>query len=305
MGKIINFISIPFSYFINFLLNITNSFPLTIILFSVFFAIAYGTLSTIQGMVSTRMVFANKYVPIFQKRYVNDKKVFDTYLTKIYKACKVNQLSNIIFGVVMMILFISVATVVFQPLTSIFRISSDSLESAKFYLTNIQGAPKDLSEYGVLDFILQNKEKLAGTDIAAINSILQYKLDFLGSSFFAAPQIDSVFVVLPLFYLLMFGRSVIKSFKNAIKKKTTSSFLSFGLTTFFFISVFTAAFFFPVSYIAFLVLYRVVSLIIAPIQKKLVTKYFKSIEGGLKDKCEDILKEAEELPQQAHLLPML
>lgn len=187
----------------------------------------------------------------------------------------------------------SVATIIFQPLTSVFRLSSNEIDIVRDYLVKNLDLQKNASEYAILDMLFKNQDSL-NNSIPEIQNLLKYDLNFFGANFYSGPAQGSIVIVLPIIFLAMYLKDIIKGIISAIKSKKKSQYVMTGIAVFFFLSLITTSFLFPVGYCLFLDFYRVISLLGNMCLKPMNRKHYKKLEEKLKPKCDELLAEADE-----------
>lgn len=260
---------------------------------AVVFGIIYSVFNFFRNRVSLKTQFAGVYAKRFKDEFISDANVFDTYLTKIYKACKINQLSAVIFAVISFVLVISIFEVVNNPLKYYYCFSDSQINNITDFMTS-QFNIKSGTGLSFLNTIFENKLNIALIDNVPkeINTILITSPKLFSVNFLQSASFNSPSIILPLIFFGLYIKNVVKGIIRALKEKTKKTIILAILQSILLISIVTSCFFLPLIYYTFIIIYQVINILSGLITKKCTGKYIERIKLNLKPVCDEIYEEA-------------
>ena len=290
-----NLLGKPFGLLLYGIFRLTNNLPVAIIILATFFTVVYYFFNLFKRRVSLRVQFAGRYAEKF-KAFASSPNVFDNYLTKIYKTCKVNQLSSVIFGIIGLFLFMAIINVVYSPLSSAYGLSELQRETLLEFLVKNYKISNVSSDFTMLNTVFENSSNILLLENVpqVVEGILNTSTTLFGINFINPATFSSITILFPITFILLYIRNVVITIKSAINKKTNGSFALAGISIFFLVSIASSAFFFPLLYFLFILIYRVLNLLFTTINNKYFDKYLEKIKMEFKEKCDEIYNQAQE-----------
>lgn len=292
---IITLIRKPFELILEGIFSLTGDLTTSVLIFSIIFGILYSFFNIWKRRVALRAQLAGVYARKFKENFTSSPKIFDNYLTQIYKECSVTQISSLIFGIANFLLFISIIRMIYEPLVSAYGFSDVERNTLIEFLTKNFEIDKNASDFTVLNTIFNNEATILLKDSIpeAVNKILNTSISLFGVNFTASANLNSISIFVPIAFLILYATNVIKSIRVAIKEKTKGSIFGASLGVFFLVSIATSAFFMPLLYFVFIFGYRIVTLIFSVFDKRRTDNYIKKLNEKIKPKCDRLLQEAQ------------
>jgi YidC/Oxa1 family membrane protein insertase len=221
IGKVIGY---PLGLIIGFLYNVTQSYVVALILFTLITKIVFLPFAVNQQKSSLKMAAIDPKLKKLQKQYANDKEKLAYETMKLYKEEKYNPIVGCLPTLIQLPFLFGLTDVVYKPLTYMLKISknliSKSLEIANGVsnITNSQRAPEILIVNSMKEF----PEKFFKLSRDVVFKVVNFDVSFCGIDLFKTPELKfNLLLIIPII-------SVVTSLLLALQNNKNMEYASSG-----------------------------------------------------------------------------
>ena len=213
MGAIFGSIAGVFGYLLNFIYDLVNNYGLAIILFTIAVQIILLPFSIKQQKKKKKNSEIQAKLKDLQSKYKNDQVRLGQETMNLYKTEKMSPFSGCLTSILQLIIFVSIFTLVRQPLTYMNGMTQDQIQQ---YIDKYQISEQ--SNYKEIDIIREAKRE--GDDSIAI------EMQFLGIDLSNIPSrnwSDWTVYIIPGLYVISSMISMKLTTRQRKKKELTNS----------------------------------------------------------------------------------
>ena len=213
MGAIFGSIAGVFGYLLNFIYDLVNNYGLAIILFTIAVQIILLPFSIKQQKTLIKNSEIQAKLKDLQSKYKNDQVRLGQETMNLYKTEKMSPFSGCLTSILQLIIFVSIFTLVRQPLTYMNCMTQDQIQQ---YIDKYQISEQ--SNYKEIDIIREAKRE--GDDSIAI------EMQFLGIDLSNIPSrnwSDWTVYIIPGLYVISSMISMKLTTRQRKKKELTNS----------------------------------------------------------------------------------
>ena len=213
MGAIFGSIAGVFGYLLNFIYDLVNNYGLAIILFTIAVQIILLPFSIKQQKTLIKNSEIQAKLKDLQSKYKNDQVRLGQETMNLYKTEKMSPFSGCLTSILQLIIFVSIFTLVRQPLTYMNGMTQDQIQQ---YIDKYQISEQ--SNYKEIDIIREAKRE--GDDSIAI------EMQFLGIDLSNIPSrnwSDWTVYIIPGLYVISSMISMKLTTRQRKKKELTNS----------------------------------------------------------------------------------
>ena len=289
-----------FGYLLWFFFDLFNNYAIAIVLFTIIIKVLVFPFDLKSRKANAKTSRFSAKTREIQKKYANNKQKMNEELAKLYQEEGASPMKGCMPMLFPMFAFFGVWTAIVKPLTNMFHISADKVNSAIEYLSSIPGISRTFSaQYAQLEVIKlfpSVSDKLTMFSDQEISNILDFNtgFKFLGTDLFAIPA-NSGFSSMVWIWPVLCAATMILSVHLGTKMGQGTDIPQQGcvkLTPYIMSIPFVLfVFYAPVA----LGLYYLVSNILSVVQNVIIAKFFSPSMINTKEEAARIaLREIEE-----------
>ena len=149
----------PFGWIMWAIYQVVNNYGIALILFTVFFRLILFPLSIKQQKSSAKMQVFQPKIEEIQKKYANNKEKQQEELMKLYESHGYNPMGGCLPSIIQVVLLFGVIYVVYDPLTHILRLPSETITALTDIVTAQLGNQGVYNQLAVISAI-QNPDQI-------------------------------------------------------------------------------------------------------------------------------------------------
>ncbi len=240
-----NFISIPFGWIMNFCYNIVQNYGIALILFTLITKILLFPLSVKQHKSTARMAVLNPKLAAIRKKYGNNKEKINQETMQLYADENINPMGGCLPVLIQMPILLGLYGVIYAPLTHVLRIKDDIITKAINIIKDggetfkaIVNNPsfKSRPELYVVDAVKNNPDAFNALGSDAIQKIEGFNNTFLGINLGDIPSFTwNILILIPI---LSFATNILLTIYTQHKSKQnnpSAQQMGMGINTVLFI----------------------------------------------------------------------
>lgn len=190
----------PFGWIMWAIYQVVNNYGIALILFTVFFRLILFPLSIKQQKSSAKMQVFQPKIEEIQKKYANNKEKQQEELMKLYESHGYNPMGGCLPSIIQVVLLFGVIYVVYDPLTHILRLPSETITALTDIVTAQLGNQGVYNQLAVISAI-QNPDQIGwfssiSSDI--ISQIQNFDYTLFGIYLGSIPTWNSLLVIIPI-----------------------------------------------------------------------------------------------------------
>ena len=190
----------PFGWIMWAIYQVVNNYGIALILFTVFFRLILFPLSIKQQKSSAKMQVFQPKIEEIQKKYANNKEKQQEELMKLYESHGYNPMGGCLPSIIQLVLLFGVIYVVYDPLTHILRLPSETITALTDIVTAQLGNQGVYNQLAVISAI-QNPDQIGwfssiSSDI--ISQIQNFDYTLFGIYLGSIPTWNSLLVIIPI-----------------------------------------------------------------------------------------------------------
>ena len=190
----------PFGWIMWAIYQVVNNYGIALILFTVFFRLILFPLSIKQQKSSAKMQVFQPKIEEIQKKYANNKEKQQEELMKLYESHGYNPMGGCLPSIIQLVLLFGVIYVVYDPLTHILRLPSETITALTDIVTAQLGNQGVYNQLAVISAI-QNPDQIdwfssISSDI--ISQIQNFDYTLFGIYLGSIPTWNSLLVIIPI-----------------------------------------------------------------------------------------------------------
>ncbi len=222
MGNLFSLITDPLGNFLSFIYNVTNSYGLSIILFTIVVKIILLPLTYKQQKSTMEMQKIQPIINNLQKKHKNNKEKLNEEMMKVYQEHKINPAAGCLPLFIQLPIIFALFRVINKPLTYILKITTDEQRLGLIKKLNLSISLDQVANKEIL--IAEQIQKIDLETLRNITGIANIKpidFNFLGLNLAHSPQF-TVINLLWIIPILAAGTTYISS-KLMTKMNSSSS----------------------------------------------------------------------------------
>ncbi len=222
MGNWFSLITDPLGNFLSFIYNVTNSYGLSIILFTIVVKIILIPLTYKQQKSTMEMQKIQPIIGKLQKKYKNDNEKLNEEMMKVYQEHKINPAAGCLPMFIQLPIIFALFRVINKPLTYILKITTDEQRLGLLNKLNLSISLDQFANKEIL--IAEQMQKInieTLRNITGIANISPIDFNFLGLNLAHTPQITQINLLL-IIPILAAGTTYLSS-KLMTKMNSSSS----------------------------------------------------------------------------------
>lgn len=195
-----NIIGYPLGWIMWAIYQVVNNYGVALILFTVFFRLILFPLSIKQQKSSAKMQVFQPKIQEIQKKYANNKEKQQEELMKLYEAHGYNPMGGCLPSIIQIVLLFGVIYVVYEPLTHILRLPSETVTAMTDIVTAQLGNQGVYNQLAVISAI-QNPDQIgwfSSISQDVVSQIQNFDYNLFGLYLGSIPTWNSILVIVPI-----------------------------------------------------------------------------------------------------------